>query len=104
MQLFRPDQTEMAQGVGQAVGVTVTGDVVRRRLGLRAGIAHGHPNAGVAQHLHIVAAIAESNGLFPVQPQCLQHMGKSLRFAAAGRQDIHKIIVPAHRRAAGTMG
>ena len=94
----------MTQPVGKAIGGHIVGDVVGRCFGFRAGIAHGHTDARVTQHLHIVAAVAESDGLFPPQAQGLEHMGQTLGFAAACRQYVHKIVVPAHRHTARATG
>ena len=52
-------QAEMAQGVGDAVGVHGAGDVIGLRPDKLGGGAHGHAGAGLPKHRQVVLAVAE---------------------------------------------
>ena len=80
-----------------AVLVHAGGDVVGRRLDGRSRVAHGHPDAGGAQHLDVVAPVPKGDGFRRGQPKAGQHPGHALGLAAVGGDDVRKDFVPAHR-------
>ena len=91
----------MRQRLCKAVCGNVVGDIIRGGLGGVAGVAHGDADPGIFQHRHVVAAVAEGDGLLPRQAQMGQRVGQAVGLAAARGQNITEIRVPSHSNAAG---
>ena len=53
----------MQQGIAHTVVVHIVSDVVGGGLGLGGRIAHRDPDAGVGEHIRVIAAIAEEIGM-----------------------------------------
>ena len=51
----------MQQGIAHTVVVHIVSDVVGGGLGLGGRIAHRDPDAGVGEHIRVIAAIAEGS-------------------------------------------
>ena len=59
----------LVDGVFDAFVVDGGGDEVGGVFDYLFGVAHSHPDAGPAEHLEVVGAVAESEG-FLLQPRC----------------------------------
>ena len=81
----------MQQGVEHTVVVHVVGDVIGGGLWLGGRIAHRDPDAGVGEHIRVIAAIAEGHGL-PARDAVMRYEPlDAARLAAIGRNQIRVI-------------
>ena len=86
----------MLERVHDAVVVDVIGDVVGRGLRRFGRIAHRHADAGEGEHVGIVAAVSERDGLL-TRPAVMPHEPlHSLGFAAVGGNQVGEVRMPAH--------
>lgn len=83
--VLRPDAPH---GVRDAVFPGVAAHQVRAVLELLAGVPHGDAAARPADHLQIVAAVAEGDALPGVQPQEMGQLFQTGHFVDVGAEDI----------------
>ena len=67
-------------------------DVVCYGLEGLGGVAHGHARTHRLEHVQVVQAVAEGQGLGCIQAEVLQHRRNGRPLAAACRDDVHRPV------------
>ena len=88
-------QDVFVENVRHAIVVHTFRDDVSGRLHFIIGIAHSHADAGMSQHLYVVASVAESHRLADVEAIVTEHMVYAAGFVGSLADAVGKVRMPA---------
>ena len=88
------DQTEVSDGIENAILIDRIGDVVGDLFHVVAAVAHDDADTRIFNHVEIVVRIAKRHGLLFFDTEALHDCFDAFDLAGSGQDDVGSAVVP----------